>query len=287
VIYEIAGPGLRCIVDTDQGARIVSLRSDDGCEWLSPSYPAEQPGLGAPFVRAGMGGWDEVAPSVQADVLPDGTPVSDHGDIWNVPWAVTSAASDELVVETTLVSLPVTLRRTIRATEAGLRFEYTATTDALGEHPVLWCAHPQFSAGPHASLTLSLAGSVVTPELIEVHPNRGARREFPVAPLHAALRRGTSLKAFLPPGVAADGATLNLGGAESLRLSWDPASVGYLGLFWDNGEFAAEPVLAIEPATGWGDSISEAIASGQVMSVSAGSPRSWSLDLAVVRSTAS
>lgn len=283
--WEVTGRGLRCAVDADRGGRIVSLRSD-GAEWLAPSYPSDRPGLGAPFVHAGMGGWDEVAPSVQADALPDGTSVPDHGDLWNVPWAVESASADALVMAVELTSLPVTVRRTIGATDAGLRFEYTATTDAMGEYPLLWCAHPQFSAGPHATLTLGLAGREIRPELVEEYPNRGARLQFPVQPPHGMLSPETSVKAFLPPGVTADSATLNLGREQSLRLSWDPTALPYLGLFWDNGEFAADPVLAIEPATGWGDSLSQAVASGRVMSVSAAAPMRWHLDLSVVPAAA-
>ena len=282
MISEIAGPGLRCAVDAHHGGRIVSLRSDDGAEWLAPSYPSDRTGLGASFVHAGMGGWDEVAPSVQAEVQSDGTVIPDHGDLWNVPWAILSSSTDMLVLEVELASLPVTLRRTIAATDAGLHIEYVATTEALEDQALLWCAHPQFAADPHTTLTLGLAGRTVAPELIEEYPNRGARREFPLGPLHAMLPAGTSVKAFLPPGTMADSATLNRGGGQSLRLSWDPAALGFLGLFWDNGEFAAEPVLAIEPATGWGDSLSHAVASGRAMSVSAAAPRIWHLDLAVV-----
>lgn len=291
-MYEVAGRGLRCVVDADHGGRIVSLRSnsrgsddggfDDGFEWLAPSYPSSQPGLGAPFVRGGMGGWDEVVPSVQTAALLDGTIVPDHGDVWNVPWIVTAASAGLLVMEVELASLPVTLRRTIRATDAGLRIDYIATTDALGEYPVLWCAHPQFAAGAHATLTLGLAGRAVAPELTEEYPNRGISRGFPAGSVHATLHAGTSVKAFLPPGAVADSATLNLGGEQSLRLSWNAESLPYLGLFWDNGEFAAEPVLAIEPATGWGDSLADAVASARVLTVSVTKPLRWHLDLAVV-----
>lgn len=281
----VTGPGLRAEVQPDRGARIVSLRGDDGHEWLVPSERTARPGAGQNFVRPGMGGWDEVAPTVQADpesgIAAGGAPGAwpDHGDIWNVPWTVLEATPTSLTTSVALSSLPVVVERTIAATATGLRFSYRAGSESGEPLPFLWCAHPQFAAPAGTVVSLEAGGESIVPALTEMYPHAGRERSFPSGPLHARLAPGSSLKAFVEPGVRADAAVLDAGGRRTLRIGWNPEQLPYLGLFWDNGEFAAEPVLAVEPSTAWGERLSTAAAEGRALTVRRGEPLEWSLEL--------
>lgn len=280
--HEVRGPGLRAQVDAGRGARIASLRGSDGFEWLLLGTRAATPGTGQPFVRDGMGGWDEVAPTVQADTLPwDGQAavLSDHGEAWNVPWTVLRSAPERLDAFVDLDALPVRLERSIAATASGLRFEYRAVTSSPEPVPFLWCAHPQFTAEPGAAVELYAGGRSVTPDLVEMYPRSGVRRDFAGTP--GPLPAGSSLKAFTDPGAPVDAAVLRRPSGRALRLSWDPGRLPYLGLFWDNGEFAPEPVIAVEPSTAWGERLSDAVREGRAPVVSRERPLSWFLDLRV------
>ncbi|WP_155848480.1 hypothetical protein [Arthrobacter sp. 35W] len=283
----MSGPGLRCEVQPDRGARIVSLRGDDGREWLAASERTAVPGSGQSFVREGMGGWDEVAPTVQTDPgLVDAAgnqlaELPDHGDVWNVPWTVDAASSSRLATSVELSSLPILLERTIAASATGLVFSYRASTTAAGPVPLLWCAHPQFAAGEGAAVSLESGGMPIAPALVEMHPRLGEARAFPSSPLHRVLTPSTSMKAFVDPEVRADAAVLHDGAGRALRIDWDASQLPYLGLFWDNGEFAAGPVLAIEPSTGWGELLSTAVGQQRVLTVSSGRPLEWALHLSV------
>jgi len=284
--HVVSGPGLRAEVHAGRGARIVSLRSDDGFEWLLPSEPTAAAGPGQPFVREGMGGWDEVAPTVQVD--PDlldsrGRPLPvlpDHGDVWNVPWTVGRATPNHLEASVGMGSLPIKLERTISATGSGLRLDYRASTTSKVPVPLLWCAHPQFTAGPGTAVELESLGRPIAPALVEMYPGEGVRREFPAGDMHRRLPAGTSLKAFVDPLVKADAAVLRHPSGQSLRLAWDPSQLPYLGLFWDNGEFTPGPVLAVEPSTAWGERLSTAVSQGMAPTVSMDQPVNWHLDLA-------
>ena len=278
----VGGPGLRCEVQPDRGARIVSLQGEGGWEWLAASERTPSTGTGLPFVRPGMGGWDEVAPTVQADQdaeAPAGTPLPDHGDVWNIPWRVDRAGPGELAVSVALPSMPVALSRTITATGQGLRFHYRATSTSRAPLPLLWCAHPQFAAGPGVDVALESGGVRIAPELTEMYPGEGKDFDFAARPRHATMPAGTSLKAFIAPETRADAAVLSLPTGRSLRLDWDSTQLPYLGLFWDNGEFAAEPVLAVEPSTGWGERLSAAARQQRVLAVSQGQHLEWELHL--------
>lgn len=272
--HIIQGPGLRAEVHTDRGARLVSLRGVEDFEWLSPSERTAAAGAGQPFVRPGMGGWDEVAPSVQSDGA-----IPDHGDVWNLEWTVVSASSEELTLSVQLQSLPVRLERKLAVTDAGLRLSYVATTTSAGPVPFMWCAHPQFVATVDTLLTLEMDGAEVMPKLLEMYPADGTERSFPAMPLHGSMSQGSSMKAFVAPEVLVDAAVLRQSTGQSLRLAWDPQQLPYLGLFWDNGEFAAEPIIAVEPATGLGDRLSSAAALHRVRKVSRDQPLTWSLEL--------
>jgi len=281
----VNGPGLRCEVQPDRGARIVSLRNDDGYEWLAASGRTDRPGPGQPFVRQGMGGWDEVAPTVQTDheardaagrLLGD---LPDHGDVWNIAWQVTAAASTSLTTSVRLSSLPIVLERSIAATATGLSFKYRASTTSEDPLPLLWCAHPQFAVPPGTMVSLESAGIPISPSLTEMYPHAGRDRPLPSGPMHSLLCPGTSLKAFVDPAVRADAAVLHGGGRRALRIEWSPEQLPYLGLFWDNGEFAAEPVVAVEPSTAWGEKLSTAAGEGRVLTLRHGRPLEWTLHL--------
>ncbi|ALE05696.1 hypothetical protein AL755_09750 [Arthrobacter sp. ERGS1:01] len=281
----VTGPGLRAEVQPDRGARIVSLRGDDGHEWLVPSTRTAAPGRDQRFVRPGMGGWDEVAPTVQADpgfrIAAGGGPGAgpDHGDVWNVPWSVHEATPASLTTSVHLHSLPVVVERTIAASATGLTLSYRAVTESPEPVPLLWCAHPQFAAPAGTAVSLEAGGESIAPALCEMYPHAGRERPFPTAPLHARLAPDTSLKAFVDPGVRADAAVLAVGGGRTLRIGWNPDQLPFLGLFWDNGEFAAQPVIAVEPSTAWGERLSTAAQEGRVLTLSRGRPLDWVLAL--------
>ena len=231
--HLVRGPGLRCEVQVDRGARIVSLCGDDGHEWLAPSRRTASPGRGQSFVREGMGGWDEVAPTVQADAGMTDTAgnalaeLPDHGDIWNVPWTLDSATPAGLTASVQLSSMPVLLERTIAASATGLSIRYRASTAAAGQFPLLWCAHPQFAAADGATVAVESAGAPITPQLIEMYPLAGRSLAFPDRPLHDGMAPGSSVKAFVAPAVRADAAVLHVGPRRgprrALRIGWDAA----------------------------------------------------------------
>jgi galactose mutarotase-like enzyme len=277
------GNGLDLAVDVDSGARIISLTTADGSEWLAPSHPTSQPSEAPSFKHAGMGGWDEVAPTVQPDTLPDGTVLRDHGDIWNVPWTELESAAGSLKLGVEIASIRTTLSRTITATSTGLRMSYRAATTSMRPVPFLWAAHPQFSATPASTLLLALRDVEVLPQLVEHYPVAGAVRRFDHRLFDEWAPSGCSLKTFVAAGQAVDSATLTGPGEFSLRLSWDPMQLPYLGLFWDNREFAPNRVFAVEPSTGFGDVTSAALENNQVSLLPRERPLEWWVDLASER----
>ena len=295
--------GLVAVIDPDAGGRILSLTSGapgSRFEWLAAdggSAPASDAGS-IPFVRDGMGGWDEVVPSVSSDVLPSGVVIPDHGDAWNTPWRVVGAEQasassdrlDSLTLELALTSLPVTLRRTVVVSGAGLELRYSASTTSARPIALLWSAHPQFVATPGSVVAVAVDGVPVHPALVEEYPQRGVSRMWNEVAGAGLPPRGQSLKVFVDPdnhtphsgeGFAVDSATLRHGAGPALTLAWDAGELPYLGLFWDNAEFAGNAIIALEPSTAFGDSLRAAESAGRVLSVSRQRPLVWALRVSV------
>jgi len=251
------GGGLAATVDVEHGARITGLVSG-GREWLAPSLPLP---AGAPraFVHAGTGGWDDAIPTVAACVLADGKSLPDHGDVWDLRWEVVEASVESLLVRVALTSLPIELERRISPTRDGLRIDWTASTEFPVPVSFLWSAHPLFVAEPGSRM-------VAPGALVEEYPGRGPV-EWPES--IDSIEDGRALKAFAPSGgiasiVQTDG--------SALTLTWDPAVLPHLGLYWDRGEFSTRPVMAIEPTMAPTDSAARAEA---LWTITAGEPRRW------------
>jgi hypothetical protein len=275
----VGGNGLRLAVDIDSGARIISLTTADGREWLAPSHPTTQSGVRPSFAHPGMGGWDEVAPTVQPDVLADGVQLGDHGDVWNVPWTELESGPGHLNLTVEIPSIHTTLSRNLMATSAGFRIAWRATTTAKVPVPLLWAAHPQFCSTPASAVSFSYRNSDVCPELIESYPVAGRISRFDGRPFDEWAAAGHSLKTFIAPGQPVDAVAIEGPGENSINLRWDPVRLPFVGLFWDNREFGAAPVFSVEPTTGFGDLASAAIEDNTVLMLSVEEPLDWWIDI--------
>jgi hypothetical protein len=102
----------------------------------------------------------------------------------------------------------------------------------------------------------------------------------------------TRRKLYVPPESSTGTASLEVLGHGRLTMRWDPARIPYLGLWFDQCSLAHEPVIAIEPSTGYYDSLATAVRNGRVPHLKPGCPRRWSLEITIdsqrpVRTTAS
>lgn len=262
---------LTAVVDARRGAKIVSLRDVTGYEWLLPPSGSPSP-PGTPFVDAEMGGWDECAPTIVACDGPDGEPLPDHGDLWDKSWAVAGAR-----LSGRGASLPYRLSRALHPIRQGIRLEYEAVAER--DLPFLWAAHPQFRAPPGARVELG------TTDAVDVLGRPGRRFNLDEADLAIdSLDAGGSRKFYLDPTVAIDTAALVVPGVGRLEMRWDAHVAPYVGVWFDNRAFAREPVIAIEPSTGYYDSLARAVEHDAVLWLREGRPVTWTVEVVIQRS---
>jgi hypothetical protein len=270
-VQVVAGPGLRATVAADRGAKIVSLRDDAGHEWLAQPARWQPPARpGAAFVESEMCGWDECAPTI-VECQPSGWPVvPDHGDLWDVAWS-----ADGEVLRGRSRSLDVELSRTIRPCASGLRIEYEARP-TVARTPFLWAAHPQFTAPPGSRVAIAVSA------VVDAMHQPGVRRPWTddLAGIDAVLP-GQCAKYYAPPEVPVGRAELTVQGRGMLTMTWDAAVAPYVGVWFDHCAYAREPVIAIEPTTGYFDSLDDAIRSDRILYLETGSPARWAIELSV------
>jgi galactose mutarotase-like enzyme len=245
----------------------VSLQAGD-VEWLLPPA-AEEPG-GEAFVAAGLSGWDECLPTIDPCVV-DGVALPDHGSVWSRPWHPVGDGWLGVDVDTP----PLTFRRRLTATSDGLRLDYRLRSRADRRTPVLWATHPQLLAPQGTEVTVDPS----RPAVVEVQPRREVQVDWSEVAAMASVAAGAFRKVYLLPDERADSATVQRADGSWLRLAWDPALVPHLGVWFDAGAFARQPVVALEPGVGWYDALDRAAANGTALQLAPGAETGWWLEV--------
>ncbi len=261
-VVTVRGGGLTAAFAPGRGAKIVSLH--DGIrEWLAqPAAGAAPPAPGTPFVEAEMAGWDECAPSIVACTV-GGRDIPDHGSLWDAEFASSGATA-------TYHGAGFSFSRTVEAAPEGLVLRYRARSDGTAA-PFLWAAHPQFVAPPGTSVRLPVPDPVVFDVLAPVP--RETRWSGETATIDT-VPVGGCRKIYLDPAVRIGAAELVHPDGRVLSLEWSQEAP-YLGVWFDRGAFSREPVIALEPSTGYYDSLAIAVASDRVSVLEPGRTLEW------------
>lgn len=299
--WYLEGDFVRVITIPELGAKIVSLFDKrTQREWLvGPGIrPLRAVSYGATFTDQDMSGWDEMFPTITACEYPapgelNGRLLPDHGEAWFLPWVIEQEPGDSLVLSLEGIALPYRLVRTLRFIASDtLRMEYDLLN--LGPEPLayIWAAHPQFLCEDGARMILPSqideVCSTLPAEFGWGEPE--TRFDWPVAqrPDGTQIRIDQSgpaslkqaRKFFSLPGAHPEwvGLVRNPDG-DWLRLDWDPASIPHLGIWIDQGYISHTAVVALEPTTGFYDSLAIAWGKGEVTSVGPGAAVVWTLDV--------
>ena len=292
---------LRTVIVPELGAKLVSLfdkRSQR--EWLIG--PGDRPfrvvPYGATFVDQDMSGWDEMFPTILACNYPGlgdrhGEFLPDHGEVWVLPWSLDDANVGQVTLSVAGQALPYRLTRTATYSAADtLQLHYRLVNLGPEVMPYLWAAHPQFDCGAEAEMVVPSHISTVCNAIGEAWgwgvPE--TRFDWPLATAPGGTevridRIGPpSLKGarkfFVPPELRVSWAALICHPSNDwLRLEWDAQRVPYLGLWADEGVFNPDSVAALEPMTGYYDSLITAWDKQLVSMIKPGDTHTWTLSV--------
>jgi galactose mutarotase-like enzyme len=294
---------LRTVVVPEMGAKLVSLFDKrNQLEWLVDpgSRPFKLVPYGAAFENQDMSGWDEMFPTIVACAYPGdgekfGVPLPDHGEVWAMPWEHEPATPGELKVSVVGKALPYRLTRTLSYSEATtLKMQYELNNLGQKRIAYIWAAHPQFTCGDQAEIKLPPKVTEVCntipadwgwgepetrfgwPQALSIDGNIVRIDRTGPASL------GQARKFFVLPEtpVGSVGLVRHPSG-DWLRLDWDPAEVPYLGIWVDEGALNHTTVTALEPTTGFYDSLAVAWEKKEVTVLETGATHTWALAVRV------
>jgi galactose mutarotase-like enzyme len=297
--WSLENETLRTIIIPELGAKIVSLFDKRAqLEWLvgPGSKPLKKAPYGAVFTDQDMSGWDEMFPTIIACDYPGpgdrhGATLPDHGEVWALPWTLDEARDDKLTLSVEGRALLYRLTRTMEfAAPDTVQLHYQLINLGSDAMPYMWAAHPQFVCGLDARLIIPPHVTTVCNAVHELWGwgARETRYDWPSATVADGVevrldRIGSpslnrARKFLVPPDMRASWAGLIRRPSQDwLRLEWNPSLVPYLGLWVDEGALNPESVAALEPMTGFYDSLIIAWNKKRVPLLEPGATQEWTL----------
>jgi galactose mutarotase-like enzyme len=285
---------LRVLIDPKAGGKIRSFVSKrTGMNFLHVDRRDKHDPDGG-YSAHDISGFDECFPTVWPCDYPagkrEGSPMGDHGHLWQRPW-VAQIANGCVQMSQTVPQFQSRFQRTCRLDSVqSLRLDYAISND--GDEPLayLYSAHPLLAAGSDARLILPREITKMfaffvanVPGLfertwIDWPPSSGAGLDGPFSG-----RPGSCVKLYSPALKVGRAAIHHADVGQSLQVEFDVGRLPYLGLLIQQGyateetpESQREVFLALEPTTGIGDDLPTCETTGTVAQIPPGeSVRFW------------
>ncbi|MEW6548095.1 MAG: hypothetical protein AB1407_01405 [Spirochaetota bacterium] len=309
---------LKVIVLPRRGAKVASIYvKNPGREllWQYPgdAYPPLAPG--SEFKPEDSSGFDDMFPTVNAEPYPfapwAGRSLPDHGEVWSMPWETAAPPEESPTFAVKGREFPYRLQKTLSLSGTALRVQYRVENLGDSPFPCLWAAHPLFTTHPRMRISLPDANNDVCSRILVANPSEelGPRGSLLDYPSPSPRRRGAesggpggsaceaagnlskigvdtgltrkfyfakplaSGEVFLDDPPSCDG----LGFRVALRFPAD--KVPYLGIWVNEGGWAGQNNIGIEPATAGMDSPANARRFGMEWILPPRGVREWWLEI--------
>jgi len=255
-VSVLQNPYLEVSLVPELGAKIISLiNRKSGREWMS--FPVGGPQLfhnqfGDDFAASTLVGWDECLPTI-APCAWKNRKLPDHGEVWNVPWALDKEAFNQGVLKTSiaLTTSPFRFERSIALRKNEIQLNYWVENANDEPEEFLWAMHPLMRIYPGDTLELTAE----------------ARAALGNKPWLNSLEFGTAqsacVKAYASPLREGRAAIKNRRTGDRLMFLWDTTLNPTLGVWLTRGGWNGHHHLALEPSNGSPDALSEAAARNQ------------------------
>ena len=299
----LEGEGISATVVPETGGRIVSLYdTENQWEWLlSPeqSHPYRTLEPGADFNTTTPGGWDEMFPTVLAETYPapgpfQGVQLPDHGEVWTEPWTVETRSGGRIQMSVEGRALPYRLRRSLEINWRAISV-VPIRTGQPGQRSIV-ITSGQLTHSSRASRARRSSCPMRSRKWstfyrwngVEEWGPPGTRNTWPekVDPDGrrysqdvvggADLRRGRKFY-ILPDEPICWAALAGPLAGVSLKMEWDPRVIPYFGVWVDEGVLNAIPSVALEPTTGYYDTLNTAWKNRRVAVLGPRAVRNWEL----------
>lgn len=287
---------IRVVVLPGLGGKISSMvdkRVDAELLWLNDRVPTRPVPFGSSYDDSFIGGWDELYPNDIAEELAD-EPLPDHGEVWALPWVVSTGTDHgpdggsawvELSVRTPITTSTITKRLTV-GTASTIEIDYRLTNSGHVAQPFMWKSHVAV-----ALRTDTVVDMGATDVLVHAfgsprgRPDGGTMRwpyldadgvRHDLRQLPDTSTRGLSEFLIATAMQRGECSVRHPTDRAGLRLGWELADLPSCWLFASyGGGWRGLDVLVLEPCTGYPLSVSDGVAAGTHQVLPAGATRQW------------
>jgi len=256
------------------GAKVISLRNlVTGYEWMWHPPTGMKlfcNRLGEDFATSTMTGWDECLPTI-APCDWKGRKLPDHGEVWSMPWEIDLEAFDHGVMKTsvTLAISPFHFERTIELHVNEIRLDYRLENLSNEPEEFLWAMHPLLPV--HDNIQLNLTQEV---------RNLLAEANW-IDGLKFSSDKPACVKTYARPLREGRASVVNTAARDQLQFEWDTPRNNTLGLWLTCGGWNGYHHVALEPANGAADVLTDAVKAGQGGLLAPKEKQSWQVTLRV------
>jgi len=256
------------------GAKVISLRNlVTGYEWMwhpPTGMKLFRNHVGDDFATSTMTGWDECLPTI-APCDWKGRKLPDHGEVWSMPWEIDLEAFDHGVMKTsvTLAISPFHFERTIELHANEIRLDYRLENLSNEPEEFLWAMHPLLPV--HDNIQLNLTQEV---------RNLLAEANW-IDGLKFSSDKPACVKTYARPLREGRASVVNTAARDQLQFEWDTTRNNTLGLWLTRGGWNGYHHLALEPANGAADALTDAVKARQGGLLAPQEKQSWQVNLRV------
>ena len=281
---------LRAEIVPGAGARTASLlykpkRTD--LLWNNPNPTHAPVRYAQPFPEGEGAGFDEMFPTINECIYPDfpwkGAEMPDHGEVWALPWHV-EMCKDSVLFSVNGVRLPYRLSKRIWLDGSVLKAVYSAENPTPHAMPFLYASHPLFNVSPGDRIIVPDNLKAITNAVSSVAlPDYGKELpwsdEFAVMPVKTST--GYKKYYFTEKNTEGWSALRRQALGFEIKMSCSADKLPWLGIWMNEGGWADQYNLALEPASASMDDLIAARSYGCESILGPNEVREWELDIAV------
>lgn len=259
------------------GAKIASIYSKEkNFEFLFQPTKGEYevPVLRDAFEKYDTSGADDMLPTIDECFYPNSyIKLPDHGDVWAQKWNY-EVEDNKLIAWIRSDSLKLILKRTMYLEDNALVLEYSLKNNTLQKHYYLWAFHGLMNFDDNTEMYFDFSGEIENViDATEYGFDFKKLYEYP----------DKSQNKFYFKNEVENGSCGLIYKNQGLKLQYDfDTKINkYVGVWITKGGFKNEYNVAIEPASGYYDSLERAFKNNKVSSIEPGEELYWSLKLSI------
>ena len=262
--------------------------------WHNPQADSCKIAPGASYDDNWVGGWDDLFPN-DSEGLWQGLDLPDHGEIWSMPWVVTSKTQNSVTLLCEGRALDYSIEKSITlGKKNSFSVQYRLESRLKKEHDLLFKLHPAFAIEPGDRIELpgfdsgpwiepvdltfsSIIGDAQPSKWPYVQNKKGARTDLGLIPHRESPEREFYYVKDLKEGWV----QLHAKTGHKLKLTFPLEFFPSFWVFMDWGKWRGYHVVVLEPCTNYPKDLQTAASNGTCLKLKPGQKLEFSVQVEV------